>query len=87
MVDGALGRRTRSTRCSTAWSPTARADLNVEFFSAIPLLTITGSFGVSVGEALDIREAVTSDGLGIEAFAAHRAADRARPDATSRATT
>ena len=68
VVDGALGRRTRSTRCSTAWNPTARADLNVEFFSAIPLLTITGSFGVSVGDALDIREAVTSDGLGIEAF-------------------
>ena len=48
--------------------PNGSADLNVEFFSAIPLLTITGSFGVSVGEALDIREAVTSDGLGIEAF-------------------
>ena len=30
--------------------PTAPADLNVEFFSAIPLLTITGSFGVSVAE-------------------------------------
>jgi cytochrome P450 len=49
-------------------APNGAADLNVEFFSAIPLLTITGSFGVSVGDALDIREAVTSDGLGIEAF-------------------
>ena len=50
-------------------APNGAADLNVEFFSAIPLLTITGSFGVSVGDALDIRQAVTSDGLGIEAFA------------------
>ncbi len=49
-------------------APNGRADLNVEFFSAIPLLTITGSFGVSVADALDIRESVTSDGLGLEAF-------------------
>ena len=49
-------------------APNGAADLNVEFFSAIPLLTITGSFGVSVADALDIREAVTSDGLGLEAF-------------------
>jgi cytochrome P450 len=48
--------------------PHGRADLNVEFFSAIPLLTITGSFGISVADALDIRAAVTSDGLGIDAF-------------------
>jgi cytochrome P450 len=48
--------------------PNGAADLNVEFFSAIPLLTITGSFGVSVADALDIRQAVTSDGLGLEAF-------------------
>jgi cytochrome P450 len=48
--------------------PNGSADLNVELFSAIPLLTITGSFGVSVADALDIRQAVTSDGLGIEAF-------------------
>jgi cytochrome P450 len=48
--------------------PNGGADLNVEFFSAIPLLTITGSFGVSVADALDIRQAVTSDGLGLDAF-------------------
>jgi cytochrome P450 len=36
-----------------------RADLNVEFCAAIPLLTICGSFGVPVPEALDIRAAVT----------------------------
>jgi cytochrome P450 len=37
------------------------ADLNVEFCAPIPLLTITGSFGISVEEALDVRAAVTSD--------------------------
>ena len=36
------------------FEPNGRADLNVEFFSAIPLLTISGSFGISVAEALDI---------------------------------
>ena len=41
-----------------------RADLNVEFCAAIPLLTICGSFGVSVEDALDIRAAVTSGGQG-----------------------
>ncbi|MCB0997164.1 MAG: cytochrome P450 [Acidimicrobiales bacterium] len=46
-----------------------RADLNVEFCAPIPLLTICGSFGVSVADALDIRAAVTSDGLGLERFA------------------
>jgi cytochrome P450 len=45
-----------------------RADLNVEFCAAIPLLTITGSFGVSVPRALDIRAAVTADGLGLGTF-------------------
>ncbi len=45
-----------------------RADLNVDFFSAIPLLTITGSFGISISEALAIRAAVTSDGVGIGEF-------------------
>ncbi len=44
------------------------ADLNVEFCAPIPLLTICGSFGVSVADALDIRAAVTSDGLGLGRF-------------------
>jgi cytochrome P450 len=39
-----------------------RADLNVEFCAAIPLLTICGSFGVSVEQALDIRSVVVSSG-------------------------
>jgi cytochrome P450 len=33
-----------------------RAELNVDFCAAIPVLTITGSFGVPVEQALDIRE-------------------------------
>jgi cytochrome P450 len=45
-----------------------RADLNVEFCAPIPLLTICGSFGVTVPDALDIRAAVTSDGVGIGRF-------------------
>lgn len=32
-----------------------KADLNVDFCAAIPILTITGSFGVSPSDALDIR--------------------------------
>lgn len=45
-----------------------RADLNVELCAAIPLLTICGSFGVSVEDALDIRAAVTSEGRGVDEF-------------------
>jgi cytochrome P450 len=37
-------------------------DLNVEFCAPIPVLTITGSFGINVDEALDVRAAVTSNG-------------------------
>jgi cytochrome P450 len=44
------------------------ADLNVDVFAPVPLLTICGSFGVTIPQALDIREAVTSDGLGIGKF-------------------
>src|SRR5256885_13256273 len=49
-------------------APNGRADLNVEYFSAIPLLTITGSFGLSIADALDLRQAVVPDGLRIDAF-------------------
>lgn len=38
-----------------------RAELNVDFAAAIPVLTITGSFGVDVEQALDIREFLMSD--------------------------
>ena len=32
-----------------------RAELNVDFCAAIPVLTITGSFGIPVDQALDVR--------------------------------
>lgn len=38
-----------------------RAELNVDFCAAIPLLTITGSFGVPVAQALEIRESLSRD--------------------------
>jgi cytochrome P450 len=49
-------------------APNGRADLNVEYCAPIPLLTICGSFGVSVEDALDIRAAVARDGLGVGRF-------------------
>ena len=33
-----------------------QAELNVDFCAAIPVLTITGSFGIDVAQALDVRE-------------------------------
>jgi cytochrome P450 len=38
-----------------------RAELNVDFCAAIPVLTITGSFGVPIEQALDIREHLGTD--------------------------
>ncbi len=38
-----------------------RAELNVDFCAAIPLLTITGSFGVPMEQALEIRAALARD--------------------------
>ncbi len=35
-----------------------RAELNVDFDAAIPLLTITGSFGLTIDQALDVRESL-----------------------------
>ena len=40
-----------------------RAELNVDFAAAIPVLTITGSFGVSVEQALVIRESLMVDAM------------------------
>jgi cytochrome P450 len=36
-----------------------RAELNVDFDAAIPMLTITGSFGVDIEDALDLRAAIS----------------------------
>lgn len=49
-------------RLIDAIEPRGSSDLNVEFCAPIPLLTITGSFGISIEEALEVRAAVTSDG-------------------------
>lgn len=38
------------------------ADLNVDFAAAIPMLTITGSFGLSVDQALDVRATLEGEG-------------------------
>jgi cytochrome P450 len=46
--------------------PDGHAELNVDFDAAIPILTITGSFGFSVDQALDVRQAV-SGGFAAEA--------------------
>jgi cytochrome P450 len=43
-----------------------RAELNVDFCAAIPVLTITGSFGVPVEQALDIREALHQPAVLVE---------------------
>jgi cytochrome P450 len=45
-----------------SFEPNGRADLNIEFCAAIPLLTICGSFGISTDDALDIRAAVKGGG-------------------------
>jgi cytochrome P450 len=66
-----------------------QAELNVDFDAAIPMLTITGSFGVDVEDALDIRAAIsrgeaTNPGAGYETL--HRilmpiiAARREKPE-------
>lgn len=39
-----------------------RAELNVDFDAAIPILTITGSFGLSVDQALDVRSSLEGGG-------------------------
>ncbi|MBM3671352.1 MAG: cytochrome P450 [Actinobacteria bacterium] len=46
-----------------------RAELNVDFCAAIPVLTITGSFGVPVERALDIRAALQTPHEVIEIIA------------------
>jgi cytochrome P450 len=39
-------------------------ELNVDFCAAIPVLTITGSFGIPVAQALDLRESLRGDQQG-----------------------
>jgi cytochrome P450 len=57
-----------------------RAELNVEFCAAIPVLTITGSFGVPVEKALDIRASLTRPDQTVEIIAPIVAARREHPE-------
>jgi cytochrome P450 len=56
-----------------------RAELNVDFCAAIPVLTITGSFGVPVDQALDIRAALSQPERVIEIIRPIVAARRESP--------
>jgi cytochrome P450 len=56
-----------------------RAELNVDFCAAIPVLTITGSFGVPVEQALDIRAALRDPQRVLEIIAPIVAARRTAP--------
>jgi cytochrome P450 len=58
---------------------TGRAELNVEFCAAIPVLTITGSFGIPVDQALDVREAAGNPERVLEILAPIVAARREQP--------
>lgn len=53
-----------------------RAELNVDFCAAIPVLTITGSFGLQVDQALDVRESLSQPERIIEMLAPIVAARR-----------
>jgi cytochrome P450 len=55
------------------------AELNVDFCAAIPVLTITGSFGVPVDKALDIRAALTNPAAVVEVIKPIVAARRDAP--------
>jgi cytochrome P450 len=56
-----------------------QAELNVDFCAAIPVLTITGSFGVPVDEALEIRAALSNPLSVVEHLAPIVAARRENP--------
>jgi cytochrome P450 len=56
-----------------------RAELNVDFCAAIPVLTITGSFGVGVEQALTIRESLSDPPKIISMLAPIVAARRESP--------
>lgn len=62
-----------------AFVDAGRAELNVDFCAAIPVLTITGSFGVPVEQALDIRAALQQPADLVEILAPIIAARREEP--------
>ncbi len=56
-----------------------RAELNVDFCASIPVLTITGSFGIPVEQALDLRAALHDPMAAIQMLAPIVAARREEP--------
>jgi cytochrome P450 len=62
-----------------AFEQNGRAELNVELCAAIPVLTITGSFGLPVDRALDVRESLSQSDRIIEMIAPVVAARRESP--------
>ena len=56
-----------------------RAELNVDFCAAIPVITITGSFGIPVHQALDVRETVSDPQKMIEFLVPIVEARRSQP--------
>jgi cytochrome P450 len=60
-------------------SGAGRAELNVDFCAAIPVLTITGSFGIGVERALDVRAALKDPDAIIAMVAPIVAARRQEP--------
>jgi cytochrome P450 len=57
-----------------------RAELNVDFCAAIPVLTITGSFGIPVDQALRLRESLHDAPAAVEILAPVVAARRKEPE-------
>jgi cytochrome P450 len=55
------------------------AELNVDFCAAIPVLTITGSFGIDIAQALDVREHLRDPAKVAEIVAPIVAARREEP--------
>ena len=64
----------------TSFEATGRAELNVEFCAAIPILTITGSFAVPIAQALDIRESLARPEQIVAILAPIVAARREKPE-------
>jgi len=62
-----------------SFAPDGQAELNVDFCAAIPVLTITGSFGFPVEQALDVREAIQAPLELIEMLKPIVASRRERP--------
>jgi cytochrome P450 len=63
-----------------AFEDAGRAELNVDFCAAIPVLTITGSFGLPVDRALDVRESLNQPDKIVEMISPIVAARRKRPE-------